>query len=251
MKNNDFSKEYEVMYRDSDYRLRCKLTAIADYFCEVGNIQAETIGDTIDFAYSHGCAWVFYKYDIKIHRYPKYREKIIVKTMPIGFKRFYAYRGYEIRSEEGELLAEGLALFFLINIERRRPMRILKEQYDMYGEEGDMKESLDMEKIEKLTREDNFKEFQIRYSDIDSNTHVNNVRYMEWAIESIPLEIAKNYELKRIKVAFEKESKYGDRIHVSAQIEEREDDLVTLHKICNSNGEELTLLEAHWDKINN
>lgn len=244
-----FSKEYEVMYRDSDYKLRCKFTSIADYFCEVGNIQAEMLGDTIDFTLAHGCAWVFYKYDIKIHRYPKYREKIILKTKAIGFKRFYAFRGYEIRSEEGELLAEGLALFFLINIEKRRPTRILKEQYCMYNVEGDLDKVIEMENVEKLTREDNFKEFQIRYSDIDSNTHVNNVRYMEWAIESVPIDIAKNYELKRMKLIFEKESKYGDKIHVSAQIEKRENDLITLHRIYNSNGEELTLIEAHWDKV--
>ena len=182
-----YTKQYEVMYRDSNYKLRCKLASIVDFFCDVGSVQAESVGDTIDFQLSHGCTWVFYKYDIKIHKYPKYREKINVTTIPVGFKKFYAFRKYLITNEEGELLAEAMALFFLINIEKRRPARILKEQYKMYGADGDMDKALDMDKVQKMEREDYYKEFQIRYSDIDSNTHVNNVKYIEWAIESVQL----------------------------------------------------------------
>ena len=142
-----------------------------------------------------------------------------------------------------------MALFFLINIEKRRPARILKEQYKMYGADGDMDKALDMDKVQKMEREDYYKEFQIRYSDIDSNTHVNNVKYIEWAIESVPVEVVKDYEIKRIKIVFEKETKYGDAIHVSAEVNEQEDgSLVTLHRITNRDGDELTVLEAHWKK---
>ena len=247
--DNGYTKQYEVMYRDSNYKLRCKLASIVDFFCDVGSVQAESVGDTIDFQLSHGCTWVFYKYDIKIHKYPKYREKINVTTIPVGFKKFYAFRKYLITNEEGELLAEAMALFFLINIEKRRPARILKEQYKMYGADGDMDKALDMDKVQKMEREDYYKEFQIRYSDIDSNTHVNNVKYIEWAIESVPVEVVKDYEIKRIKIVFEKETKYGDSIHVSAEVNEQEDgSLVTLHRITNRDGDELTVLEAHWEK---
>ncbi|MGL4572697.1 MAG: acyl-[acyl-carrier-protein] thioesterase [Clostridium sp.] len=246
--NKGYTKQYEVMYRDSDYKLRCKLASMIDLFCDVGTIHAESVGDTIDFQLTHGCTWVFYKYDIKVYKYPKYREKINVTTIPVGFKKFYAFRKYLIKNEEGELLAEGLALFFLINIEKRRPARILKEQYEMYDVDGDMDKALDMDKIEKIEKEDYYKDFQIRYSDIDSNTHVNNVKYVEWAIESVPVDIIKDYEMKRIKIVFEKETTYGDMVHVSAEVREEENGLVTLHKITNRDGEELTLLEAHWEK---
>ena len=247
----DYTKQYEVMYRDVNYKLKCKLSTIVDLFCDVGNLHAEAVGDTIEFQLSHGCAWVFYKYDIKIHRYPKYRDKIYVTTMPVGFKKFYAFRKYLIKSEDGELLAEATALFFFINIQKRRPARILKEQYEIYGEEGDMEVAIDMEKIEKMEREDHYKEFQIRYSDIDSNTHVNNVKYIEWAIESVPIEVIKGYEISRIKIVFERETTYGNRIHVSAEVREKENGLVTLHRITNLEGDELTLLEAHWRKVEN
>ena len=63
------------------------------------------------------------------------------------------------------------------------------------------------------------------------------------------VEVVKDYEIKRIKIVFEKETKYGDAIHVSAEVNEQEDgSLVTLHRITNRDGDELTVLEAHWEK---
>ena len=51
-------------------------------------------------------------------------------------------------------------------------------------------------KLEKLTKEMNKNNFKVRYGDIDSNMHVNNVKYVEWAIESLPLDIVLIMNLK-------------------------------------------------------
>ena len=94
-------------------------------------------------------------------------------------------------------------------------------------------------------------DFNIRYSDIDSNNHVNNVKYIEWAIESVPVDVVKDYIINRIKVTFEKESKYGEKISSSSAIEQIDDDTIkSYHTIRKSDGTELTLLEAEWKKDN-
>ena len=68
----------------------------------------------------------------------------------------------------------------------------------------------DMEGEFKLPRLKNFEDydyeetFKVRYSDIDSNGHVNNTKYIEWSIETLPKNIVDNYMLEEIKVIFEK-----------------------------------------------
>ena len=84
----------------------------------------------------------------------------------------------------------------LINIDKRRAVRIPDDQYTAYGVELDEKSDIKMEKLEKLQEVTSKNFFKVRYGDIDSNMHVNNVRYVEWAVESLPLEIVLNYELK-------------------------------------------------------
>lgn len=245
-----FEKKYEIHYYEVDSKLRCKLPSIIDFICDVGTQQSEHFGGGIEYCTKNNCAWVFYKYDISVYRYPMFGETISITTQPVGFKKFYGLRKYIIKDVENNIIGEASALFFLINIQKRRPMRIQKEQYDIYGVDGDVNYDISMDKIERIDDEQYHKEFNIRYSDIDSNNHVNNVKYVEWAIEAVPLEVVKNYILKRIKVNFEKETIYGDKISVSATLKEINDvNLKSYHTIRNSKGDEVTLIEADWEKL--
>lgn len=246
---NAYTKMYDINYNDADPKLKCRISSIINFICDAGTNQSEILGDTIEKLMEKNYAWVFYKYDININRYPKYREKISITTEPCGFKKFYAYRKYIIRNEKGEIIGEAMALFFLINLKKRRPMRIPKEEYELYNVDSDLEENLEMDEIRTINSEENSKEFYIRYSDIDSNGHVNNVKYVEWAIESVPLEIVNNFEIKRVKVVFEKETKYGESIKVSCStILNEEEKIITTHIIRNNEGKEVTKLELEWQK---
>lgn len=245
----EFTKNYEIHYYEVDSRLRCKLSSIIDFICDVGTQQSESVGGGMKYCTENNCAWVFYKYDIKMSKYPMFGETISITTKPVGFKKFYGLRKYIIKDSEENIIGEALALFFLINIEKRRPTRIQKEQYDFYGVDGDIDYDVSMEKLERVDYEDYSVDFHIRYSDIDSNNHVNNVKYIEWAIEAVPIEVVKYYRIKRIKVTFEKESRYGETISSSVAIKEvNENTINSYHTIRKDDGTELTLLEAEWEK---
>lgn len=246
---NTFTKKYEIHYYEVDYKLKCKLSSIIDFICDVGTQQSESVGGGIEYCKNNNCAWVFYKYDIKMYRYPNFGETISLSTTPIGFKKFYGLRKYLIKDDKNHIIGEALALFFLINVEKRRPMRIQKEQYDFYGVDGDVDYDISMEKLDRIEEEQYNKQFNIRYSDIDSNKHVNNVKYVEWAMEAVPMEVVSDYQLTRLKVTFEKETIYGEKVSSSATIKQvNENKLKSYHTIKNSDGTELTLLEAEWSK---
>ena len=61
-----------------------------------------------------------------------------------------------------------------------------------------------MDDILKVKNENYSKEYSIRYSDIDSNRHLNNVKYMKMAIDTLPRSILNEYELFNTKVLFKK-----------------------------------------------
>lgn len=243
-------KEYEVHYYETNYRLECKISSIINYFCDIGTNQSELLGVGIDYLTERGLAWVFYKYDIKVNRYPKYGEKIKVVTRAKSFKKFYASREYSIYDKNNEKIVEGEGIFLLIDIDRRRALRIPEEQYKVYGVDIDTCSDIKLTKIEKLKEKDNKSTFKVRYGDIDSNMHVNNVRYVEWAIESIPLDIVLNYQLKELTVIFQKECRYGTEISALYEIRDSKDSLIILHSIEDSEGRELSALISKWEKIN-
>lgn len=241
--------EYEVHYYETNYRLECKISSIINYFCDIGSKQSEELGVGIEYLTEKRLAYVFYRYDINVKRYPKYGEKIKVRTMAKSFKKFYASRAYEIYDENNEKIVDGEGIFLLINIDKRKAVRIPEDQYIAYG--VDIENCLDIKvtKLEKLTKEMDRNNFKVRYGDIDSNMHVNNVKYVEWAIESLPLDIVSNYELKELSVVFEKECRYGTEISASYEIRKNEDGVVILHKIADIEGKELTVLISKWKKL--
>lgn len=242
-------KEYEVHYYESNYRLECKMSSIINYFCDIGTKQSESLGVGIDYLTERRLAWVFYRYDIKVNRYPKYGEKIKVVTMAKSFKKFYASRAYEVYDENNDKIVEGEGIFLLINIDKRRAVRIPEDQYITYGVDIDNCPDIKITKLEKLNEEMYKSNFNVRYGDIDSNMHVNNVRYVEWAMEAPPLDIILNYELKEFSVVFEKECRYGAEISSSCEIKKNEDGLEILHRITDSDGKELTALVSKWKKL--
>lgn len=119
-----FIKKYEIYYYEVDYKLRCKLLLIIDFICDVGIRQLEIIGGGLEYCIKNNCVWVFYKYDINMYRYLVFGENIEIIIIFVGFKKFYGLRKYVIRDEEDKIIGEVCVLFFLINIDKRRFMRI-------------------------------------------------------------------------------------------------------------------------------
>lgn len=243
-----YTKEYEMHYYDVDKNLVVGMPRIIDILCDVGTRQSEELGEDIDTLTKRNMAWVFYNYDIKVFRNPVYGEKIRATTQAVGFKKFYALRDYEIKDENGNIIVEAKAIFLLINLEKRRMMRVPEDLYEVYGAE-EIQESFSAPKLEKLLEHKYEEIFKVRYSDIDSNQHVNNTKYIDWALESVPEEIINNYKLQEIQVTFEKECKYGEKIKVLTDIREEDNKLITLHKIENLDGKELTILIGTWKAI--
>ena len=244
-----YTKEYEIHYYEVDYKLKCKLTAMIDFISDVATQQAELLNVGIDYLNENNCSWVFYKYDINIYRYPSFGERVSITTEPVGLRTFYGPRKYIIKDSNNNLIGEATALFFLINTERRRPMRVPEYFYNVYEVDKNIKYEIDTEKLNRVNEKDYEKEFNIRYSDIDSNQHVNNGKYVEWAIEAVPIEVVTGYEIRNIKVVFEKETTYGNKIVASATVKKVNDNkLKSYHTIEASDGLELTLMEIEWER---
>jgi medium-chain acyl-[acyl-carrier-protein] hydrolase len=243
-----FEKQYEIHYYEVDYKRRALITSIVDFLGDIATIHSETLGVGIDFLKENNLAWVLYKWNIDIYTYPTYGEKIIIRTCPYSMRKFYAYRTFEILSENGETIGKADSVWFLINMERRRPVRIGENIYKAYGVDFHDESMLEIEDIEKPVNIDNEKAFNVRYSDIDTNQHVNNAKYIAWAIETIPMEMILKYTLKNIKVTYEKETTYGDEVRVCTELKNDNNQVICFHKIINKEDKELTLLKTTWEK---
>lgn len=241
-------KEYEIQYYEIDYKGRLLIASLMNYLGDIATRQSEEIGIGIDYLKEHGIAWVLYKWSIDMERYPSYGEKIKIRTKPYSFRKFYAYRIFEIIDSNENVIGTANSVWFLIDIKKRKAIRIPENMYKAYGMDKDKNDILDIKKIKPPEKINNEKIFDVRYSDIDTNKHVNNVKYLEWAIETVPLEVVVNYTVQRINITYEKETTYGHTIKVLTEIKDEDGNLICVHKIIDKEDRELALLETQWVK---
>jgi acyl-ACP thioesterase len=83
------------------------------------------------------------------------------------------------------------------------------------------KPAIDLEIIPSKNRiisPDLTKSFSVNRYDIDSNNHVNNVRYMQWLMESIPDEFYNKARIEYIQGTFLKETVYNRHVEAACRI---------------------------------
>ena len=95
----------------------------------------------------------------------------------------------------------------------------------------------DVESKEKLI------EKKVSYSDLDLNNHVNNAKYIEWILDSYPLEKMKTYNINSVELNYMSEALFGEKVSLFSDISE----FTHLHSLRNSlNDKELFRSRILW-----
>lgn len=240
-----FERNYFVHYYDVDLKKRLSITALLRYFEDIAVLQSEERKIGLEYYKKNNVSWVLHKWNIQFHKYPEFKDTIKVITVPRAFVRFYAYRTYEVRSIADEMLASAVSLWFFVDTVSKRPIKITDDMLQGYNVEPVDHKIFDIKDCSQIQHVDYEKSFNVRLGDIDSNNHVNNVKYIEWAMEAIPAELFECYRLSEMKVVYKKETNFGSRITSAVEINNQIDKMTCIHRISDEENENC-LLETVW-----
>ena len=215
--NTKFSKKYNINIYDVDSNYKCKYSSIMNYLWDVVISQSDSLGETNN-GFINNCIWVLLKYDLEIIKYPKYRDIITVETDIVGVKKLYGYRSITIRDSKGNIIASGISTAILIDYDKRRPVKMSLDQCKVYGIEKELEENIPLDDFISLKENKYSREYTIRYSDIDSNKHVNNVKYIEMSVDTLPRELLNQYEISNIKVLYKHEAIDESSLHIYSNV---------------------------------
>ncbi|MEJ2615987.1 MAG: thioesterase [Ignavibacteriaceae bacterium] len=240
-----YEQNYFIHYYDVDLKQRASIFSLLRYFEDIAILHSEHVNRGIGYYTQHHVGWVLYKWDIKILRYPDFKETVKVRTQPSHLKGFHAFRYFDILDLNGNQIITANSMWLFLNTDTKKPTRITDDIFEGYGVDKNKMTELEFGSINKISKIDNEKEFDVRYVDIDSNHHVNNIKYVEWALEMVPQNVVENYNLNHIKVNYKKETAYGNIIVSSIEIQKEEEKIKCIHQI--SSGESvLCILETNW-----
>lgn len=179
---------------DEDKRLR--LTAFMEYAQQAAEDDCEAAGFGNGDLLEKGCAWVIVEYHIVLRRMPLFKETVSIQSWHSGVEGPSFLREYEMRDGSGEVLVAANSISCILNLETRRPVR--PELFGIRDEENAGRPALETPPSKIRIPLDAVPDMELRrtaqYSDIDYNHHVNNVRYVQWALDCLSPEDLKKVE---------------------------------------------------------
>ena len=145
--------------------------------------------------------------------------------------------------------AAAVSAWLVIHTGTRRPVRVTPFIERLHPVNGGHVLADGLEKLPGIGSSTYENIFRVRYRDLDINQHVNNVSYIEWAVESIPRRQMAAAVLTGLEISFLAEAFLDDRV-VAGCRPENSDRTVFLHSIRQeASGRELVRVRTTWKPV--
>jgi len=237
-----FDKNFELRYFDMNKYGEASPTAILALLEEAAADHCYNIDYSLYSLERQNIGWVLVSGIIDMIRYPKYKEKIFIRTWISNYSLVRGFRENIIYDEDGAEIGKAKGIWVFYDIEKQKPVPIFEEIKTRWGFNPEIAQEVEVEKIKVLEDNEKKAEYVVNKSDVDSNKHVNNIRYFHWLIESLPDELLDNYFLKRINGKFFHGARLGEKIKV--YIKDEMENKMFLHTM-RSNIDNKLLAAAH------
>lgn len=220
-----FSKDYTITCYEADANQLMRPTAMLDLMQEAANVNASTLGFGYDEMMNSNTAWVLSRIHVKFNNTPKWRDEVNLKTWHKGVSKLFYLRDFILSDKEGNPMVLATTSWLIIDMNTRRLVRnsdLALSDTAMHAIETPADKVVIPVDIEpELVRK-----HPVTWSEIDTNGHVNNVKYAVWAIDAVKAEDIKERPLKELLINYDAEVMPGDVVKISRVRQETEEGVI-------------------------
>ena len=219
------SQDHIITCYEADANQLMRPTAMLDLMQEAANVTASTLGFGYDEMINSNIAWVLSRTHVKFINTPKWRQEVNLKTWHKGVAKLFYLRDFILSDKENNPMVLATTSWLIIDLNTRRLVRnndlALSDTAEHAIETPADKVVVPVDIEPELVRK-----HPITWSEIDTNGHVNNVKYVVWAIDAVRAEDIKERPLKELLINYDAEVMPGDVVKISRVRQETEDGLV-------------------------
>ena len=204
--------------------------------------------------------WVIVRAKMTIERLPDWMENVNIETWAEEPFKLFAPRLVTGKDDKGETIFTTISHWVVIDIGRKRPIRP-NEALKYFTLPDKSLRFIDPD-IGKLRIAEDFKGFRFpdftprtNYYDTDTNSHINNISYINWLCDAFPFSFQDSHRLHSIDCHWAKQTFDGDDIIVETYSENEnpleEDNPVFFTRIVKkeANGTLTSVFEAETDWV--
>jgi len=217
-----WNESFSIRSYDIDSGGVATLPALCRFMQEAALNHAAHLGIGMSHLRTQDLVWVLARQRIIVHEFPRLNESIIIRTEPTGKDRLFCYRDFTMLDAADRPIGEAHTVWFVMDRLDKKPLR--PDSYFIVrfddGSEGTPPTKL--RKLPDPKMAEGTAHLRVTYRDLDMNEHVNNVRYIDWIIDSFPLEFIRNHTLKELEINYLAEALYDDKLSLGREdVEDR------------------------------
>lgn len=212
MKEPIYKKTYQVSINSVNINKKLGLFGILGYLQDIATVHAEEMGFGLDDMIREQSFWVLVRQKLRMTSFPAWNEKIEIQTWSRKPEGMYAFRDFEI-FHNGDKIGDCSTVWMILDGKTRK---VKKPDFPLERINPRTDYQLDYiaHKVEMRDHFEAVNHIKVRNSDLDLNMHVNNTKYSQWILDSIPIELHKSAKLKEFEINFMAETHLNDNIDI-------------------------------------
>lgn len=212
-----YSFKSRVRYSEINRDGLLDIPSVLNYFQDCSTFQSEQLGVGVDYLKKEKKAWVLSSWQIEFLRDIGMLEDIEIGTWSYGAKGIYGYRNFVLNKSDGSRAVNANTIWVFTDTVTGMPIKTRKEDVEIYGKEPKIEMADYGRKIMPEGMGETGTEFSVRKYHIDTNGHVNNVKYVQFAMEYLN----EGDRIRVLRAEYKKSAKYGDIIYPVIYKEEK------------------------------
>ncbi|HBM16753.1 MAG TPA: hypothetical protein DD381_10485 [Lentisphaeria bacterium] len=206
---------YKITSADTDMNLRLRMSALSNLLIQSAINSAETLRAGFLDLEKQNLFWVLSRMTIEIDKPLVWNDSLEVETWPKDVKKIFYLRDFLVRNNEQNIVAKATSGWLAIDKLTKRPQTLKQELSDIFSE---LKDRHAINALpEKLfpVKEGEISELKTTYYDIDLNGHVTSIRYIDWMMDTFPVEFHKNNYPKKVSINYQNETRINETVQIT------------------------------------
>ena len=209
-----------VSYADIDQSRNLSLIGAMRMMQEAAILHSDQSGYSVMDVERTGVVWMLIQWRVKLYDKVPWNSAVDVETWPQTMERLTSNRCFRIKKSTGETVAAAESSWVLVNAETGKVMRIPPEVAGAYNLIPDGVFDAPCEKLPQKVG-DEVCAFRVRRKDLDTNHHVNNLVYLDYALEALPVEKGVA-DFSEVIVRYHRQLLLNDEVHCYLEKSESE-----------------------------
>ena len=224
------------------------LANLVNVIQQVSEVQLDKRNDGNDILTKMNVGWIIVQSHMHITKMPRAEQTVHVWTEARSYNKLLCYRDYGIDDTDGNELVRVTSSWAMLDLDKRKLVGVVEEAVQGVGAVFDSKVKR-LPRVHAPEREDASRQYQVRYFDIDSNHHVNNVHYFDWMLDVLGDEFLQTHVPATVNIKYVREVERETLVTSKVQKDIADDGTVkTIHEIT-TNGQENALAAISWRSL--